>query len=78
MIQKLVNEKEEIITREKNNKVDLVRTFESFKKMLIENINAKENEIKILKSKLPLRISAEEKMTLIFISNDKIIHYSFL
>ena len=71
-LKKLVNEKEEMITREKENKTDLMKAFEDLKKQFAQINNAKDDEIKKLKS------SEEKLMTLIVISNDEIVHYSFI
>ena len=61
-----------MITRDKENKADLMKAFEDLKKQFAQINNAKDDEIKKLKS------SEEKLMTLIVISNDEIVHYSFI
>ena len=78
-IKKLLKEKEEIIATEKNDKKELNNKVESLQKMLIENFNTKENEIKELKSKISFKKSKAEKlMSVIIVSKDEAIYYSFL
>ena len=78
-IKKLLKKKEEIIITEKNDKKELNNKVESLQKMLIENFNTKENEIKELKSKILFEISKAEKlMSVIIVSKDEAIYYSFL
>ena len=46
---------------------------------LMEEIKQKDNELKELKSKLPFNLNKNDKlMTVIFISNDQSVHYSFI
>ena len=46
---------------------------------LMEELNLKENELKLLKSKLPFDLGENEKlMTVIFISPDSKIHYALI
>ena len=89
-IKKLINEKDKIITKQKEKEKELIQKLEKFEndqnmydskkvKELLKEISQKDTEIKELYSNIPFKLAPGEKlMTVIFISEDQKVHYSFI
>ena len=89
-IKKLINEKDKIITKQKEKEKELIQKLEKLEndenkydskkvKELMEEISQKNTEIKELHSYIPFKLAPGEKlMTVIFISDDQKVHYSFI
>ena len=78
-IENFIKEKKDLINEEKRKIEDIKNNFYKNKKELKELINKlNENEINELKVNFPKIIKSDEKIiSLIFISTDENIHYSF-
>lgn len=89
-IKKIINEKDKIISEQKEKERELIQKLEKFEndenkydsknvKELKEEISKKNIEIKELRSLIPMKLEPGEKlMTVIFTSNDQRIHYAFI
>ena len=86
-IKKLKTENENLVNKlkniEKNNKFSSIKTLNNNREdlliSLIEKLNIKDTEIQIFKKVIPFELKdGEELLTVIFISEDKKVHYSFI